>query len=62
MEHFSNDHKDYPNPHNSYKLCNETGHPVVNLTESQWGLKQEHDQNSPNGGKAIVEQILPSEE
>ena len=23
---------------NSHKLCDETGHPVVNLTESQWKL------------------------
>ena len=29
---------------------------------SQWKLRQQHDQNFPNGGKAIVEQILASEE
>ena len=45
MEHISNDHKDHPNQdENSHKLCNETGHPVSSLLESQWKLKQ-HDQN-----------------
>ena len=35
-----NDHKDHPNQHkNSHKLCNETGHPVVNTMESQWKLR-----------------------
>ena len=37
MEHLSNDHEDHPNQHeNSHKLCNEMGHPVMNLMESQW--------------------------
>ena len=32
MEHLSNDHKDHSNQHgNSHKLCDETGHPVMNL-------------------------------
>ena len=32
MEHLSNDHEDHPNQdENSHKLCNETGHPVVNM-------------------------------
>ena len=36
MEHLSNDHEDHPNQHkNSHKLCDETGHPIVNLMESQ---------------------------
>ena len=39
MERLSNDQEDRPNQHeNSHKLCNETGHPVVNLIESQWKL------------------------
>ena len=43
MEHLSNDQKDGPNPQeNSHKLCNETGHPVVNLMQSQWKLRQQH--------------------
>ena len=49
-----NDIEDPPNQHeNSHKSCNETRHPVVNLIESQW---------ETSGGKAIVEQILASEE
>ena len=59
MEHLSNDHKDHPNQHkNSHKLCNETRHPIVNLMESQWKQRQQHDGRIPNGGKTIVEQIL----
>ena len=54
MEHLSNDHEDGPNQYkNSHKLCNETGHPVVNMTTTS---------EFPNGGKAIVEQIRASEE
>ena len=48
MEHFSNDHHDCPNQHeNSHKLCHEMRHPVINLMESQWKLRQQHDQNLP---------------
>ena len=37
MEHLSNDYEDYPNQQkNSHKLCKETGHPDLSLTESQW--------------------------
>ena len=32
MEHLSTDHE---------------GHPIVNMMESQWKLKQQHDQNLP---------------
>ena len=40
MEHLSNDHEGRPKQHeNSHKLCDETGNPVVNLTENQWKLK-----------------------
>ena len=46
MEHLSNDCEDHLNQHkNSHKLCDETGHLVVNLMESQWKLRQQHDQN-----------------
>ena len=46
MEHLSNDHEDHPNQHeNSHKLRDETGHLTVNLMESQWKLRQQHDQN-----------------
>ena len=52
MEHLSNDHEDHPNCHeNTHKLSDEMGHPVVNLMESQWKLKQQHDQNFPMDGK-----------
>ena len=54
MEHLSNDQEDLPNQHvNSRKLCDETGHPINNLTESKWKLKQEHDQNFPMEGKPL---------
>ena len=42
MEHLSNDHKDRPN---QYKNSDEMGHPVSSLIESQWKLRQQHDQN-----------------
>ena len=52
MEHLSNDHEDHPNQHkNIHKLCDEMEHPVVNLMESQWKLRQQHDQNFPMKGK-----------
>ena len=61
MEHLSDDHEDHPNQHkNSHKPHDETGYPVLSLLESQWKLRQ-HPEFS-NGGKAIVEQILASEE
>ena len=56
MEYLSNDLEGRPNQHdNSHKLYNEMGHPVANLMESQWKLRQQENQ------KAIVEQILASE-
>ena len=46
MENLSNDHEDHPIQHwYSHKQCNETGHPVVDLLESQWKLRLKHDQN-----------------
>ena len=54
MEHLSNDHEDCPNQHeNSHKLCNETGHLVVNLMKSQWKLRQQHDQSFSMEGKPL---------
>ena len=44
------------------KLCDEMRHLVLSLMESQWKLKQQNDQNFPNGGKATVEQIPASEQ
>ena len=52
MEHLSNDHESHPNQHkNSPKQCDETGDPIVNMMESQWRLRQQHDQNFPMEGK-----------
>ena len=54
MEHLSNDHEDHPNQHdNSHKLCDKAGHPVVNFMESEWKLRQQHDQNLPMEGKPM---------
>ena len=54
MEHLSNDHEDHRNQLEiSHKLCDETGHPVVNLMESQRKLRQQHDQNFPMEGKPL---------
>ena len=54
MELFSNDQEDHPNQHgNNHKLCDEIGHPVVNLMESQWKLREQRDQNFPVEGKPL---------
>ena len=54
MEHLSNDHKNHPNQHeNSHKLCDEMWHPVLNLLESQWKPRQQHDQNFQIQGKPL---------
>ena len=58
MEHLSNDQEDHPNKHeNSCKLYDEKGHPLLSLKESKWKFSE-----FSNTGKAIVEQILESEE
>ena len=54
MEHLSNDHEDRPNQNQiSHKLCDETGHPTVNLMEGQWKLRQQHVQKFPMEGKPM---------
>ena len=36
VEHLSNDHVDHPSQHeNIHKQCDETGHPVVNMMETE---------------------------
>ena len=65
MAHLSNDHKNRPNQYeNSHKLCDKTGHSIVNLMESKWKLKQDHDQNFPMEGKPLQKKkvLLASEE
>ena len=52
MEHLSNDHKDCCNQNeNSQSFMKEHSH--FSLKESQWKLRQEHDQNFPMEGKAL---------
>ena len=54
MEHLSTDQEDHPNQHkSSHKLCDETGHPVVNPMESQWKLRQQPYQNFQMEGKPL---------
>ena len=54
MQHLSNDHEDHSNQHkNSHKPSNEMGYPVVNLMESQWKLRQQHDQDFQMEGKPL---------
>ena len=54
MEHLSNDHEDRPSQYkSSYMLHVETEHLLLSLPESQWKLRQQHDQNFP-----IVEKSL----
>ena len=52
MEHLSNDHEDYPSQHeNIHKVCNETGHLIVNLMERK--LRQQYDQKVSMEGKPL---------
>ena len=54
MKHLSNDREECLNHHeNVHKLCNETGHPVMNLMENHWKLRQQDDYNLPMEGKPL---------
>ena len=54
MEHLSNVHEKHPNQqNNSHKPGDETGHPIASLMESQWKLREQHDQNFPMEGKPL---------
>ena len=54
MEHLSNDHIECNNQHkNGDKECDEKGHTIVNMMESQWKRRQQHDQNFPMEGKPL---------
>ena len=46
--------EDHPNHHNnSHELCNENGHPLLSLLESQLKLRQQHDQDFSMEGKPL---------
>ena len=54
MEHLSSGYKDHPNQHkNGHKLQDQTGHSTMSLIESQWKLRQPHDQNFARDGKPL---------
>ena len=54
MEYLSNDLKDNLNQHeNSYKLWDETKHPVLSLLGSHCKLRQQRDQNFPMDRKPL---------
>ena len=49
MEYLSNDHENHPNQHeNSHK-----SYKFMSLLESQWKMRQQHDQNFPMEGKPL---------
>ena len=53
-EDLSNDHEDRLNQQEkSHQLCSETEHPVLDLMESQWNLRHQHDQNFSMEGKPL---------
>ena len=37
----------------NHKLCNEMGHQILNLMDSQRKLRQQHNQNFPMEGKSL---------
>ena len=44
MKHLKNDQVDRLDEHkNSQKQCDETGHLIVNIMESQWKLRRQQD-------------------
>ena len=56
MKHLQNYLKDRPNQYkNNDKLRDETGHPLLSLTESQWKLRQQYDQNFQMEGKPLYD-------
>ena len=54
MEHLSNDQEDHPKQHkNSHKFCDEIGHLLFNLMESQLKMIQKFDQNFSIEGRPL---------
>ena len=63
MEHLSNDYEDHPNQHeNSHKLCDQMGASRCGFDGKSMETETTALSEFLNGGKAIVEQILASEE
>ena len=57
MEHLSSDLEDHPNQYkNSHMPHDETRYPVLSLLESQWKLRQQHNQNFSMEGKKLSEE------
>ena len=55
MDYLSNDHKNHPNQYkNSHKQCEEMGHHIVNMMETQLKLRQQHGQSFPMEGTPSV--------
>ena len=56
MEHLSSENEDHPNQQeNSHKLCDETGHLILSLAESQY--KQTTSWSEIPNGKDVVEEV-----
>ena len=54
MKYLLGGYEEHPNQHkNSHRLCDEKGHPVFSLLESQWKLRQQYDQNFPMEGTPL---------
>ena len=63
MEHLSNYQEDYPNQHkNSHELYNENRASCFEFDRKSLETETTTGSEFPNGRKAIVEQILVSEE
>ena len=54
MKNLSDDHRYCLSQHElTQKLCSKMGSPAFYLTESQWKLRQQHNQNFPMEGKPL---------
>ena len=54
----TNDHISQMITKTSHKLCNETKHPTLRSIESQWKLRQQHDEKFPMEGKPLQNKYL----
>ena len=54
IEHLLNYHKEHPDQNeNIHKLCDQMGQSFFSLNESQWKMRQQHNQNFPKEGKPL---------